>query len=113
MSRTNSELLETLEKLQKRYPHWRFGQLIVNVAAWAGKKKTETVWDVSDEALLRAAKKHLKETRSGAAVSLTQRAMAALARMRRAAKAAGKNNITSNEIDAEIRRTRRERRALR
>jgi hypothetical protein len=47
-------------RLQKRYPHWRFGQLIANVAAWAGKDKPGNVWDVPDKDLLQAASTHLK-----------------------------------------------------
>jgi hypothetical protein len=33
----SSELLETLAELQQRYPHWRFGQLLANVAGWADR----------------------------------------------------------------------------
>jgi hypothetical protein len=54
------ELATALLELKARYPHWRFGQLVCNVAAWAGEDKPGEVWDVSDEQLLAAAKAHLE-----------------------------------------------------
>lgn len=30
----NAELIAALSELRQRYPQWRFGQLIVNVAGW-------------------------------------------------------------------------------
>jgi len=41
--------------LRRRYPAWRFGQLIENIAGWAD----QDVWDVSDDELLEAARAHL------------------------------------------------------
>ena len=61
MKNTTDDLLGALAQLQKQYPHWRFGQLIANVAAWAGKDKPGNVWDVSDKDLLQAALTHLKQ----------------------------------------------------
>jgi hypothetical protein len=29
------ELLAALSELARRYPHWRLGQLVANVAGWA------------------------------------------------------------------------------
>ena len=52
----SSELLETLAELRRRYPAWRFGQMIENIAGWAD----QDVWDVSDDALLEAAQSHLE-----------------------------------------------------
>jgi hypothetical protein len=52
----STELLEVLAELRRRYPSWRFGQLIANVAGWAD----EEVWDVEDDALLEAARSHLE-----------------------------------------------------
>jgi hypothetical protein len=54
-----SELLKTLEELRNRYPHWRFGQLVSNVAGWADVD----LWDVEDEQLLAAARSHLEHLR--------------------------------------------------
>jgi hypothetical protein len=43
-------LVEALEELGRRFPHWRFGQLVCNVAGWADAD----VWDAEDEQLLDA-----------------------------------------------------------
>jgi hypothetical protein len=51
-----SELLELLAELRRRYPAWRLGQLVANVAGWADQE----VWDVEDEQLLEAARSHLE-----------------------------------------------------
>lgn len=52
-----SELLLALARLCEQYPHWRFGQLVVNVAGWADQE----IWDVEDEQLLEAARLHLEQ----------------------------------------------------
>jgi hypothetical protein len=65
-----TELLAALEALSRRYPDWRLGQLIANVAGWADKE----IWDVEDEQLLNAARSHLSQiTPSGAMQSSTAR----------------------------------------
>ena len=51
-----AETFETLAELARRYPHWRIGQLVANVAGWADAD----VWDVEDGQLLAAAKAHLE-----------------------------------------------------
>ena len=51
-----AELFETIAKLCDRYPHWRFGQLIANIAGWSDRE----IWDVEDEQLLEAARAHLE-----------------------------------------------------
>jgi hypothetical protein len=50
-----TELSNALAKLRRRYPEWRFGQLIANVAGWAD----QNVWDIEDEQLIAAAEEHL------------------------------------------------------
>lgn len=113
MSKTNGELLATLEKLQRQYPHWRFGQLVANVAAWAGKTQPGAIFDVSDEALLRAAKEHLEQLdRKRSKTPSAEEALAALSRIRNDSAAAGINKLTLKEIEAEIREARRERRSF-
>jgi hypothetical protein len=52
-----SSLLEAMAELSQKYPDWRLGQLIANVAGWADVD----VWDVEDEQLLQAARLHLRE----------------------------------------------------
>ncbi|REJ88002.1 MAG: hypothetical protein DWQ35_16315 [Planctomycetota bacterium] len=38
------------------YPHWRFGQLVANVAGW----EDADLWDVEDAQMLAAARAHLE-----------------------------------------------------
>jgi hypothetical protein len=56
-SQRRAELLETVAELGRRYPQWRLGQLLANVAGWAD----QDVWDVEDEQLLQAARLHLEQ----------------------------------------------------
>lgn len=51
------ELFAALSELARRYPHWRVGQLVANVAGWADAE----VWDAEDTQLLAAARAHLGE----------------------------------------------------
>src|SRR5690349_5918209 len=53
-------LLRGIAALCERYPHWRFGQLVANVAGWADQE----IWDVEDEQLLAAARAHLAQLTS-------------------------------------------------
>ena len=55
-SEQRAELLATIAELCRRYPDWRFGQLVANVAGWADQE----IWDVEDEQLLAAAQSHLQ-----------------------------------------------------
>lgn len=54
-------VLNALARMAERYPHWRMGQLIANLAGWA----LSEIWDVEDNQLVDAAKSHL--ARSGMA----------------------------------------------
>ena len=56
-SQQRANLLEAISELCLRYPHWRFGQLVANVAGWADQE----IWDVEDEQLLKAARLHLEQ----------------------------------------------------
>ena len=53
-------LLQVITELCNRRPHWRFGQLVSNVAGWADAD----VWDVEDAQLLAAAESYLEQLRS-------------------------------------------------
>jgi hypothetical protein len=55
------ELLDLLAELSALHPNWRFGQLVENVAMWAKGPGAEAIWDVEDEELLQAIKRHLAE----------------------------------------------------
>jgi hypothetical protein len=50
-------LFDTLAELCRRYPNWRFGQLVSNVSGWADVD----IWDVEDDQLLAAARAHLDQ----------------------------------------------------
>ncbi|HJT31988.1 MAG TPA: hypothetical protein VJ783_08025 [Pirellulales bacterium] len=56
MTQRRAEIIAALSELCERYPHWRLGQLVANVADWADRG----VWDVEDEQLLEAAQRHLE-----------------------------------------------------
>jgi hypothetical protein len=50
-------LLEAIAELWRRYPQWRLGQLVANVAGWAD----QDVWDADNDALLEAAHRHMQQ----------------------------------------------------
>lgn len=50
-----TEIFSALAELSRRYPHWRVGQLVANVAGWAGAE----IWDAEDGQLLASAREHL------------------------------------------------------
>jgi len=56
-SERRADLLEEIAELGRRYPNWRFGQLVANMAGWAD----QDVWDVEDEQLLAAVQLHLQQ----------------------------------------------------
>jgi hypothetical protein len=62
MTPVRKEILQLLEQMSERYPEWRLGQMIANVALWA-KQPTDPqdagIWEVEDEELLAALKGHL------------------------------------------------------
>ena len=62
-SQGRAELLAMIAELSQRYPDWRLGQLVANVAGWADQE----VWDVEDEQLLEAARLHLQQLRASPA----------------------------------------------
>jgi len=56
-STQRAELLNVLAKLSERYPDWRLGQLVANIAGWAD----QDIWDVEDQQLVAAAQLHLQQ----------------------------------------------------
>jgi hypothetical protein len=52
-----AESLAVVAELWERYPHWRLGQLIANVAGWGDQE----ILDVEDPQLLEAARSHLAQ----------------------------------------------------
>jgi hypothetical protein len=57
ISQQREALISAITALCDRYPHWRFGQLVANIAGWADVDP----WDVEDEQLLAAAMTHLEQ----------------------------------------------------
>jgi hypothetical protein len=57
MNNQRAELLVAIADLSARYPQWRIGQLVANIAGWAD----QDVWDVEDKQLLEAARAHLMQ----------------------------------------------------
>jgi hypothetical protein len=62
-----ADLLAAMTELCQRYPDWRFGQLISNVADWADHE----IWEVEDEQLLEAARLHLQQLPAAGKTSKT------------------------------------------
>ncbi len=60
-----ADLLLVIGQLCEKYPHWRLGQLVANIAGWADKE----IWDVEDEQLLAAAELHISQLTPDEAVS--------------------------------------------
>ncbi len=52
-----TDLLAAMATLCQRYPNWRFGQLVANVAGWADQE----IWDVEDDQLMQVARLHLEQ----------------------------------------------------
>ena len=57
-SNQRADLLAAIAELARKYPDWRLGQLVSNVAGWAD----QDIWDVEDEQLLEAARLHLQQS---------------------------------------------------
>jgi hypothetical protein len=57
---SRDQLLGAIAELSRRYPNWRLGQLVANLAGWADQE----IWDVEDEQLLEAARLHLQHSPS-------------------------------------------------
>jgi hypothetical protein len=64
MTPVRKKLLQRLAEMSERYPEWRFGQLIANLAAWA-RQPTQPhdtgVWDVEDEEILAVLEQHFAQ----------------------------------------------------
>ena len=63
-STVRQELTRVLAELSEVCPEVRLGQLIANLSYLARGLSNESIWDVEDEELLEAARKHLQEWRS-------------------------------------------------
>ena len=61
------DLLHALGELSAAFPGWRLGQMIANLAVVARGATGESVWDVEDEELLTAIRRHLEKHRERSA----------------------------------------------
>ena len=52
---------DTPEELIEACPEYRFGQMIANLAFMAREDGESSIWDVEDEEMLAAARKHLAD----------------------------------------------------
>ena len=57
-------MLQLLAELSELAPEIRFGQLIANLSYMARGLSNEAIWDMEDEELLEAARKHVEQWRS-------------------------------------------------
>jgi hypothetical protein len=58
------EVLQVLAELSEVVPEVRLGQLIANLSYLARGLANESIWDMEDEELLQAARKHLEQWRA-------------------------------------------------
>lgn len=58
MPATRREVLEALERLWDRYPDQRLGQLVTNIAIFAGRDPEE-IYDLDEDEILAAINRHL------------------------------------------------------
>ncbi len=63
MNATREQLMQALGEMWGRYPEWRLGQMICNLAAWARQPAgpegaAGDLWDIEDEELLAAIRQH-------------------------------------------------------
>lgn len=61
---TRREILRTLEEISNVSPDVRLGQLIANLSYIARGPANESIWDMTDDELLAAARKHLENLRA-------------------------------------------------
>jgi hypothetical protein len=55
------EILRLLERLSELTPDVRFGQLVANLSYLAVGPTTEAIWDMEDEQLVAAIRKHIAD----------------------------------------------------
>lgn len=70
MNPVRHELFRVIEELSEIVPEVRLGQLMANLSYLARGLNKEAIWDMEDEELLDAARKHLAEWRSKRGVTV-------------------------------------------
>lgn len=61
---TRRDVLRLLEELSEAAPEMRLGQLMANLSYLARGPSAESIWEMEDEELLAAARRHLEDLRS-------------------------------------------------
>ncbi len=61
---TRRELLRLIEELSATCPEYRFGQMILNLAALAREDGDRSAWNLEDAEFLSAARQHLDDWRA-------------------------------------------------
>jgi len=64
MTAEREQTFRALRELAEACPDMRLGQLIVNLSYLARGMAHESIWDMEDDELLRAAQKQLEELRA-------------------------------------------------
>jgi len=64
MNPVRQEVLHVLAELSEVCPEVRLGQLMANLSYLARGLSNEAIWDMEDEELLEAARKHLEQWRA-------------------------------------------------
>lgn len=64
MNPVRQQTLQVLAELSELVPEVRLGQLVVNLSYLARGLSNESIWDMEDEELLTAARRHLDEWRA-------------------------------------------------
>jgi hypothetical protein len=67
---TRQEILQVLAEITELCPEVRFGQLMANLSYLARGLSNEAIWDMEDEELLTAARKHLEQWRARRGVTV-------------------------------------------
>lgn len=60
---SRADVLGAIKGLSEACPEYRLGQLVVNLALLARPQDADPTWNVEDEELLAAARKHLEDWR--------------------------------------------------
>ena len=71
-SDTRRELLAALDELSSRFPEWRLGQMITNLATFVRGPDVSAIWDAEDEEFIDAARQLLESSQAAAGQTVKQ-----------------------------------------
>lgn len=64
MQISDDELFGALREMRQKYPDWRLGQMIANLATWTEGAHHDQIWDIEDSELVETARRHLQKRKS-------------------------------------------------